>query len=103
MRAHGLRRLAARCAAALALPRGGEAALGPAAARRRLTTGLRQAIAGCAVSPGRPVRAALLQRRSVRVRCLDGLLLVGLPAEPMVVLEQQEGAGQAKRTERALP
>jgi hypothetical protein len=36
---------------------------------------------------------------------MDGLsspVLVDLPVDFAVVLEQQEGAGQAKRTERAL-
>jgi hypothetical protein len=33
----------------------------------------------------------------------DALSLVDLPVDSVVVLEQQEGAHEAKRTERALP
>jgi hypothetical protein len=42
------------------------------------------------------------QRGSVRVGCLSSPVLVDLPADFAVVLEQQEGAAQAERTERAL-
>jgi hypothetical protein len=34
---------------------------------------------------------------------LDWLVLVDLPVDTVVVLEQQERAYEAKRTERALP
>jgi hypothetical protein len=34
---------------------------------------------------------------------LDALVLVDLPVDATVVLEQQERAHEAKRTERALP
>jgi hypothetical protein len=37
----------------------------------------------------------------VRLRAL--ILVVDLPVDPIVVLEQQERAGETKGTERALP
>jgi len=43
------------------------------------------------------------QRRPVRMIHLGPLVLVDLPVDVVVVLEQQERAGKAKRTERALP
>lgn len=42
------------------------------------------------------------QRRSVRMIHLKTLVLADLPVDLAVVLEQQERADQAKRTERAL-
>jgi hypothetical protein len=62
----------------------------------------RSGLAGpAAVAPrrGRPP----LQRDSVRMIHPDALLLVDLPVDAVVVLEQQEGAHEAKRTERSLP
>jgi DNA-binding IclR family transcriptional regulator len=43
------------------------------------------------------------QRRSMRMIHLDRLLLVDLPVDVIVVLEQQERADEAKRIERTLP
>lgn len=43
------------------------------------------------------------QRGSMRMIYLDRLLLVDLPVDVVVVLEQQERADEAKRIERALP
>ena len=45
----------------------------------------------------------LVQRRPVRMIHLGPLVLVDLPVDVTVVLEQQERANEAKRTERALP
>ena len=42
------------------------------------------------------------QRAAVRMGRRDPLVLVDLPVNVVVVLEQQERADQAKRTERAL-
>jgi hypothetical protein len=42
------------------------------------------------------------QRGPVRMDRLSSLVLVDLPVDFMVVLEQQERAGEAKGTERAL-
>ncbi len=42
------------------------------------------------------------KRRSMRMIHLDPLFLADLPVDVAVVLEQQEGAYEAKRTERAL-
>ena len=42
------------------------------------------------------------QRHPVRMKGRTSLVLVDLPVDFAVVLEQQERAGQAKRTERAL-
>jgi len=53
--------------------------------------------------PGAASACARVQRRSVRMCGRRRLVLVGLPAELMVVLEQQERAGEAESTERALP
>ena len=56
--------------------------------------------------PGTPARRSAgppAQRRSMRMIYLGRLLLVDLPVDVVVVLEQQEGAYEAKRTERALP
>lgn len=43
------------------------------------------------------------QRGPMRMIHLEALLLVDLPVDVVVVLEQQEGANEAKRIERALP
>jgi hypothetical protein len=43
------------------------------------------------------------QRRPMRMIYLDSLLLVDLPVDLVVVLEQQERADEAKRIERTLP
>ena len=43
------------------------------------------------------------QRGPMRMIHLDSVLLVDLPVDVVVVLEQQEGADEAKRIERALP
>jgi len=43
-----------------------------------------------------------LQRHSMRMIHLDALLLADLPVDVVVVLEQEEGADEAKRTKRAL-
>ncbi len=43
------------------------------------------------------------QRGPMRMIHLSPLILVDLPVDVVVVLEQQEGAGEAKRIERALP
>ena len=42
------------------------------------------------------------QRDPMRVKGLSSFVLVDLPVDFAVVLEQQERAGQAKRIERAL-
>ena len=42
------------------------------------------------------------QRRPMRMWRLDLAVLADLPVDVVAVLEQQEGAGQAKRTERPL-
>jgi hypothetical protein len=42
------------------------------------------------------------QRGPMRMTGLSSLVLVDLPVDFAVVLEQQERAGQAERTERAL-
>jgi hypothetical protein len=54
-----------------------------------------------AIAPrrGRPP----LQRRSMRMIHPNARILVDLPVDKVVVLEQQERAHEAKRTERALP
>jgi hypothetical protein len=46
-------------------------------------------------------RPAPAQRRPVRMVRLFVLVLADLPVDVVVVLEQQERAGEAKRTERA--
>jgi len=43
------------------------------------------------------------QRRSMRMVRLGPHVLIDLPVDRVVVLEQQERAGEAKGTERALP
>jgi len=50
-----------------------------------------------------PAAEPAAQRRSMRMIHLGPLVLVDLPVDVVVVLEQQERADQAKRTERALP
>jgi hypothetical protein len=52
--------------------------------------------------PGAPGCGPSAQRRSVRVLGVAELVLVDLPVDVMVVLEQQERAGHASSTERAL-
>jgi hypothetical protein len=62
----------------------------------------RSGLAGpAAVAPrrGRPP----LQRRPMRMIHPGTLFLVDLPVDTVVVLEQQERAHEAKRTERSLP
>jgi len=50
-----------------------------------------------------PARAQTpAQRHPVRMNGQTSLVLVDLPVDFAVVLEQQERAGQAERTERAL-
>jgi hypothetical protein len=50
-----------------------------------------------------PARAQTpAQRHPVRMKGQSSLVLVDLPVDFAVVLEQQERAGQAERTERAL-
>lgn len=44
----------------------------------------------------------IAQLRPVRMLQFVPLVLVDLPVDVVVVLEQQEGAGEASRTERAL-
>jgi hypothetical protein len=44
----------------------------------------------------------IAQRRPVRMLRFVPLVLVDLPVDVVVVLEQQEGAGETSRTERAL-
>jgi hypothetical protein len=51
----------------------------------------------------RPARCATpAQRRSMRMGRLKMLVLIDLPVDVVVVLEQQERAGQAKGIERPL-
>ncbi len=47
-------------------------------------------------------RPAPAQRRPMRMGRLFVLVLADLPVDVVVVLEQQERASEAKRTERAL-
>jgi hypothetical protein len=51
---------------------------------------------------GTAVATTSTQRRSVRMRYVPCLVLADLPADVVVVLEQQEGAGDPHGTERAL-
>lgn len=44
-----------------------------------------------------------MQRRSMRMIHPGPPFLVDLPVDVVVVLEQQEGTDEAKRTERSLP
>lgn|GEM_PF-3282041 len=52
--------------------------------------------------PGPAVATAPAQRHSVRMGRLRVLVRVDLPVDVVVVLEQEERAGQAQGTERAL-
>ena len=61
----------------------------------------RERLAGPATGAARSGRPRL-QRRSVRMIHLEVLLLADLPVDVVVVLEQEEGANEAKRTKRAL-
>jgi hypothetical protein len=106
-----------RCAGLLPAPRASSALarglLGPPAGPRRVLVvravdGGDADVWSCLRLPGPAARAPggggpPVQRRSVRMIHLDGLVLVDLPVDTVVVLEQQERAYEAKRTERALP
>jgi hypothetical protein len=52
--------------------------------------------------PGAPRVLTPAQRRPMRVWGLSLFVLADLPVDVVVVLEQQERAGQAKRIERPL-
>jgi hypothetical protein len=52
--------------------------------------------------PWAPLRKPPAERRSMHVKDRTRLVPIDLPVDVVVVLEQQERAGQAKRIERAL-